>query len=243
MYYDLFPVSQDIKEEIEELFLHLEQQTKDNIKITIKELFVDLKNNNVLKINLQPKKTFKIMHRMRDSLVLIMKYKKITKNADKAKHYAEINKKWFDEEETELIISNLHIHHLLENIEYGRTLLKDVLNMEKINTDIDKINADMDKPHNRKFKHIDDVTSLSYILQFFSVLFKKQKYKEILYNPLRNPFAHNNYFWEQDKLICVDKKNNEQEISLCDMRKLIGETIFVTDCIYDEIQRYSIRYW
>ena len=99
--------------------------------------------------------------------------------------------------------------------------------MEKINTDIDKINADMDKPHNRKFKHIDDVTSLSYILQFFSVLFKKQKYKEILYNPLRNPFAHNNYFWEQDKLICVDKKNNEQEISLCDMSRTLLEKQFV----------------
>ena len=236
MYYDPFPISQDIKAEIGELFLHLEQQTKENIKITIEELFVDLKKNNLLKINLQFQKTFRIMHRMTYSLVLIMKYQKITKNEDEAKHYAEINKKWFDVAEIELIISNLRIQHLLENIEYGRTLLKDVL-------DIKKTNAAIDELHNRNFKkHIDDMTSLSYILQFFSVLFKKQKYKKILYNPLRNPFAHNNYFWRDSKLIYIDKKNNEQEISLCDMKKLIGETIFVTDCIYNEIRRYSIRY-
>ena len=238
MYYDLFPISRDIKAEIGELFLHLEPQTKEDIKITIEELFVDLKKNNILKINPELQKTSRIMHRMRDSLVLIMKYQKMTKNEDESRHYAEINKKWFDVAETELIISNLHIQHLLENIEYGRTLLKDVLDIEKTNAVMDKL---YQKIHNKNFKkHIGDMTSLSYIVQFFSVLFEKQKYKKILYNPLRNPFAHNNYFWRDDKLIYLDKKNNEQEVSLRDMRKLIAETIFVIDCIHNEIKLTSI---
>ena len=236
MYYDVREIPSDIKAEIKILFLQLEIETKEDIKKTIKELFVDLKRKKMLKINLQSQETFSIMHRMLDSLMIIMKYQQIVKNSLESNHYANMNEKWFKKEQIELIISNLYIQHLLENIEYGRNLLKNALDVKETNTIIDKLN-------DKKFKkHVDDVTTLPYIVCFFSKLFKNPKYEKILYNPLRNPFAHNNYFWKNDKLAYIDKKCVEQEISFHDMTKLIAETIFVVKCIYDEIKNACIKY-
>lgn len=214
-----------IRNIMNELFGH----NKNGVKSIIHELFLDLKNNDMLhkKIMIN-KKLEHVKEKMHNSTKIIAIFCDIT-TTDQWVEYQLQNKKWFHTCDLELIYSSLYIQYLLENIEYDRMLLLNILNIKKINEFI--------KKNNDRNKYINKNSNLSCIAKVFDIIFHKSKYEKLLYSPLRNAIAHNDYFWKQNMLV-YNNKNEEHMISYVDIKNNILETSCIGLLITREIREW-----
>lgn len=195
---------------------------QNGVKNTIHELFLDLKNHNMVRKKIITTEKWEyIKAKMNNSSKIIATFSNIT-TTNQWEEYQLQNKNWFTGYDLRLIISNLYVQYLLESIEYDRMLLVNILNIEK-NNKLTIKNCSMTRNSN-----------LSHIAKFFDIIFNKTKYVKLLHNPLRNAIAHGDYFWKQNMLTYVDKE--EHIVPTVEIMNNILEAMCIGVCITREIR-------